>query len=229
MEYRCEATSVEGFVQLLASNYLPHGYWFYVQGYVPDGKDPRAIDEKLLEKYRIRVSRDQRARRKRAGLANLHYLRSSRTFVILATKGHHPFFAEEGRRIRDVRQSPILFQGYSISVARGNFLKKEGEEEEARHDGKFRVRVQIARERYLAMRAYFLEVAMHRRPETLAQELWRVPFEPYAPVRKQLLNLLQLVNQARGEAGFEKLPAGVLRYRRRIVKPFGVETLEEVA
>lgn len=27
MEYRFEAKSVEGFVQMLASNYLLHGYW----------------------------------------------------------------------------------------------------------------------------------------------------------------------------------------------------------
>jgi hypothetical protein len=43
MEYRYEAMSVEGFVQMIASNYLPHGYWFYVTGQVPEGKDPSAI------------------------------------------------------------------------------------------------------------------------------------------------------------------------------------------
>ncbi len=32
MEYRCVAGSVAGFVQQLASCYLPHGYWFYVSG-----------------------------------------------------------------------------------------------------------------------------------------------------------------------------------------------------
>lgn len=222
MEYRFEATSVEGFVQMLASNYLPHGYWFFVQGFVPDGKDLRSVDEKLLTRYRIRMSRDERARRKRAGHANLHYLRFGRTFVLLATKGHHLFFEEERTRIRDVRQCPILFQGYSLSLARGGFLKKEEGAVEPVPDGKLRVRVQVSRERFLSMKAYFLEVATHRRPETLAQELWRVPFEPYAPVRKQMLNLLRLINQARGEAGFEKVPTSVLRYRRRIVKPFEV-------
>lgn len=40
MKYRCEATSLEGFVQQLASNILPHGYWHNVTGRVPDGKDP---------------------------------------------------------------------------------------------------------------------------------------------------------------------------------------------
>ena len=69
MEYRYEAASVTGFVQQLACNYLPHGYWFYVTGSVPEGKDPAAIDRKLMEKYGVGLSRQQRARRKLAGLA----------------------------------------------------------------------------------------------------------------------------------------------------------------
>src|SRR5947209_4462088 len=99
MQYRCEATSAEGFVQQIASCYLPHGYWFYVTGFVPEGKDPRRVDEKLLDKYGIARSRQSRARRKLAGFANLHYLRFERTFVLLATHGTHPFFEEEGDRI----------------------------------------------------------------------------------------------------------------------------------
>lgn len=220
MEYRFEATSPEGFVQMLASNYLPHGYWFFVQGFVPEGKDPRAIDEKLLTRYRVRMSRDERARRKRAGHANVHYLRWRRCFVLLATKGSHPFFEQEQARVRDARQTPVRFQGYSLSLARGNYLRKDVTTGSAERDAKLRVRVQVSRERYLAMRAYFLEAATHRRPELLARELWEVPFEPYAPVRKQMLELLRVVNQARGQAGFEKLSPRCLRYRRRIVKPF---------
>lgn len=229
MEYRYEATSREGFVQMLASNYLPHGYWFFVQGYVPKGKDPRATDEKLLTKYGIRISRDQRARRKRAGKANLHYLRFGQEFVLLASKGHHSFFDEEASRIRDVRKSPIQFQGYSLSVVRGGFLEKVDDDAPPVADGKLRVRVQIARERFLTMKARFLDIATHRRQEALAHELWNVPFEPYAPIRKQMLNLLRLINQARKEAGFATISPDVLRYRRRIIKPFECNSLVEAA
>ena len=94
MEYRCVATSVAGFVQQLSSCYLPHGYWFYVSGEIPEHKDPRGVDAKLVTKYGISISRQSRARRKRVGLANVHYLRYERTFVLLATHGHHPFFDE---------------------------------------------------------------------------------------------------------------------------------------
>ena len=38
MEYRCVATSVAGFIQQLVSCYLPHGYWFYVSGFILRGK-----------------------------------------------------------------------------------------------------------------------------------------------------------------------------------------------
>src|SRR5262249_46176330 len=106
MDYRCEATTVEGFVQQLACCYLPHGYWFYVSGWVPGGRDPRPGDRKLLDKYVIAASRQARARRKLAGLANLHYLRHGRLFVLLATHGKHRFFAEEGARVRDIRRLP---------------------------------------------------------------------------------------------------------------------------
>ena len=60
-------------------------------------------------------------------------------------------------------------------------------------------------------------------------EFARVRFEPYAPVRRQLLNILRAVNRARHEAGFEAVPASVLRLRRRIVKPFGQEHLSQAA
>jgi hypothetical protein len=65
--------------------------------------------------------------------------------------------------------------------------------------------VQIGRERYRELRAFFLDIATHRTTEVLAQEFWNVPFEPYAPVRKQLLNLLRLVNAERQSAGYDSL------------------------
>ena len=55
-----------------------------------------------------------------------------------------------------------------------------------------------------------------------------MPFEPYAPVRKQLLGLLRLVNARRQAAGYANIPPTVLRLRRRIVKPFGA-TVEVLA
>lgn len=223
MEYRCATTSVAGFVQQLVSCYLPHGYWFYVSGVVPKNKDPHAIDQKLMSKYGVDVSRTSRARRKAAGLANIHYLRYQRRFLLLATHGFHPFYDEEAQNIRDVRRIPVKFEGHSISVAPGGFLRKRSDSVPAVRDPKWRARVQIERELYRGLIAYFEDIAVHRSVSQLARELAGLPFEPYAPIRQQLLNVVRRVNQRRKDANMELLTFSVLRYRRRIVRPFGTQ------
>jgi len=63
-------------------------------------------------------------------------------------------------------------------------------------------------------------VGVCRSTVVVAVELSVVPFEPYAPVRRQLLNLLRGINRVRQQAGFEALPPTCLRLRRRVVRPF---------
>lgn len=199
--YRGIATSLEGFIHQVATCYLRHGYWFYVQGVVPQGKIPEEIDRKLIAKYGIDVSKYVRARRKKAGRANVHYIRYGGTFLLLATHGEHPFHREERGSIRDARVTGIRIEGYLIRVT-------------ADHSGKRRIRVQIDREHYRDLKAYFVENALHRNPERLSSEFWTLPFEPYAPVRRQLLCILRAVNKKRKEAGYEVLPRTVLRFQR---------------
>src|SRR4029077_12216609 len=141
--YRAEATSVEGFVQQIACCYLRHGYLFYLTGVMPAGKDPRAVDEKLIRKYGIAVSESSRMRRKRAGLANLQYLRHKRFFVLMATKGRHLFFEEEQARIQDFRQVPLRYSGYAISYRRG------GRTRSGEVDPRWHAHVAIERRAYL--------------------------------------------------------------------------------
>jgi hypothetical protein len=233
MQYRCEATSVQGFIQQVAANYLPHGYWFWISGIVPPKKDPATIDSNLMAKYCIALSRQQRARRKAAGLANVHYIRYERFWVMLATHGRHPWFVEHSRIVvdertnkesvetlfRDVRKAPIMFAGHSIGYKQGDYLRREGKKP-AEADHQWRSRVQIQRDKYTELVAYFLDVACRRSADSLGRELFTLPFEPYAPVRQQLLNLLRLINNARHAAGLERLSPEVLRYQRKIVKPF---------
>lgn len=199
---RLEAASLEGFIQQLAVSCVGKGYLFYVTGRVPEHKDPRALDRKFAEKYRLGMSKWSRARRKRSGFANVRYLRFERFFVLVATGGEHPFFDEEKGGIRDCRRVPIKFGGYSISSKGG------------------RVHVRIEREQYNVLKAYFLELALRRRAETLGRMIASLPFEPYAPVRRQLLDLVRAVNKARKVAGFEPLPYSCVRLKRRIVRPF---------
>ena len=217
MAYRVVTFSIEGFVQQIACSYLRHGYWFYVVGMVPEGKDPASVDAKLLAKYSIAVSEATRLRRKRAGLANLQLIRHERFFVILATKGSHPFFEAERERIRDIRETPIRYRGYAISYRRG------GRTRTGEVDKKWHAHVAIDRPVYLNLKAELLETATHRRASALALRFYHLPFERYAPVRRQLLMLLRRVNEARKRAGFEPVPKDVLCLRRRVVKPFAVE------
>ena len=186
--YRCVATTAEGFVQQLAVSYIVHGYWFYALGSVPGHKDPEAVDQKLIAAYGIDISKWARARRKRAGLANVHYLRFERTFVLIATKGEHKFFEEE--RYRDVRRDSIHFAGYSIGY------KRDG-------GGKWHASVRIHPDTYRELKAYFLEMASRRKPAELIRELSAIPYARFAPVRAQLLCIVRAVNEMRELAGLE--------------------------
>ena len=100
MAYRYHARSVGGFIQQAAVYYVQRGYYFYVLGRVPKGTRCRQIDRKILAKYEIELSKDQRYRRKKQGQANIQYLRYQDTFLLLATEGEHPFFAKNKPRFR---------------------------------------------------------------------------------------------------------------------------------
>src|SRR4051812_43566413 len=149
MHYRCEATSVEGFIQQLAVGYLARGYVFYVSGRVPEGKDPRQLDRKLIERYGISASKGARARRKALGFANVQYLRYKNSFVLLSTPGKHEFFILEAGQIQDAREIPIKLFGYAVSYRNGH------------------PHVRIEQERYLELKAWFTEKAVHRKRESL--------------------------------------------------------------
>jgi hypothetical protein len=221
MNYRFETTTDIGFVQLLACNYIPHGYWSYVTGVIPEGKDPVETDARLIRKYRIDVSRATRCRRKAAGRANVHYVRRGRFFVLLATFGKHRFYADEEGSIRDVREIPIQFAGYSIGCKQGEYLHARDGSGAPKNDGRYRSRVQVSRPVYLDWKAYFAELAKSVSERRLAFELFNFPYEPYAPVRKQLLEIVRIVNRVRKEGGRSMLdPKEVIRFRRKIVRPF---------
>ncbi|WP_428305394.1 hypothetical protein [Lacipirellula sp.] len=218
--YKYETTSVTGFVQRIATCLLRHGYCHYVQGTVGEGKDPRAIDKKLLEKYEVVQSEWTRARRKEKGLANLQYVRFDRTWVLMATEGSHPMKSAEQSQLRDIREAPIQIEGYSIYLKRGDFKKKCSKDEVPVRDEKFHARVLISRERYTELRAYFLSIACHRTAERLAVEINGLPFEPYKPVWRQLRKIVRLVNKKRKAAGFGQVLMDSVRWRRNIVKAF---------
>jgi hypothetical protein len=73
MPYRCEAQSVQGFIQQLAAVYVAKGSWFHITGHVSEKKVAAQVDAKLIERYGIDLSHWARARTKRAGHASVQY------------------------------------------------------------------------------------------------------------------------------------------------------------
>jgi hypothetical protein len=208
MSDRCVAASLAGFIQELAVSCVAHGYFFYVTGEIPPDKDPVCTDEKIITRYGIGISRWARCRRKRAGLANVRFLRHGPFFVIIATQGEHPFFTDEAGQIHDIRRRPIRFAGYSVGCGK------------SRRDGSLHVSVRIHREVFSSLKEYFRDIAVHRPAEIIGQGLRALPFEPYAPVRNQLRILLRAVNRRRKAAGLELVPWDAIPRRRVPVKPF---------
>jgi hypothetical protein len=54
---RSSATTLEGFVQQLAVAIFRHHYFWYVTGIIPEQKDPRVIDGKIIRTYGINVTK----------------------------------------------------------------------------------------------------------------------------------------------------------------------------
>lgn len=219
MRYRYEVASPEAVVQLIAASYLRHGYYWYVTGRIPEGKDPRTIDQKLIAKYGIDVTEWERASRKKRGIANAQYLRFDRWFILLVTEGHHHLKAPaakggEKELLHDCRRVPIRFNGYAISYRRAGVTLKGAV------GPKWHAHVRIDGPTYRIMKDHFLRIACHRSAENLARELAAIPFARYAPVRRQLLTLLRKVNAARQRMGYETLPHSVLKLRREPVKVY---------
>ena len=202
--YRCEATSVAGFIQQLAVAYVAHGYWFYVTGEIPENKDPGAVDAKLIARYGLDVSKWTRCRRRKNGTASVQYLRHGRFFVLMATHGRHEFFTAEASRIRDIRRVPLRYASYTVGCRRY-------------HD-KWHAAVRLDAEAFRRLKARFALMAITSDAERLEQAFSRLPVEPYAAVRRQLFELLRAVNRIRKRAGLELIPVTVLRLHRRSVK-----------
>ena len=225
MEYQCVTSSVEGFVQQLAGCYLADGYWFYSSGRIAKRRDATEVDRMLTRQYGISNSHTSRLERKLMGIANLHYLRCERFYILLATDGHHPFFDKE-KGIRDARQIPIRYGGYTVGVepakeGRGGRLGVNRERWK-----QWAVRVEIDAKSFGALQKRFVEMAAACSAAEIADALHGVPFAPYAPVVQQMEEVLWLVNQARQAGGLELVGREAVRRQRRIVSPFeplGVE------
>jgi hypothetical protein len=194
---------VAGFIQQVAVSYIRTGHFFYVCDTLRPEVDAASVDAKLIHKYGVDVTRWARALRKARGEANLQYIRYERFFLLMATHGRSLFFELEGESVRDCRRQPIKFAGYSLSYRNGH------------------PHVRIDMQTYLGFKASMVDLAL-RMDKAEIEELLAIPrFVPYAPVRRQLLNILRDINRVRFAAGLKRVDEGCLPLRRTIVRPFG--------
>jgi hypothetical protein len=77
----------------------------------------------------------------------------------------------------------------------------------------------------LVLKAFLSDEASHRSKEWFEEQFRRLWFEPYAPVRTQLLSLVRAVNRRRELACFEPISPSCVRVRRRVVRPFAPQVL----
>jgi hypothetical protein len=133
---------------------------------------------------------------------SLQCLRRGRFFLLLATHCRYELFRAERAVMRDARWRAITLAGHAVSYQCGH------------------AHMRVEWRNYRMLQEHFRRLALRRRPEELAWELQARPFESYAPVPRQLLGLLRLVNRARKTAVLDPVETGYLRRRRRIRKPF---------
>lgn len=112
-----EFTDAQAFIHYLRVHCIARGYFFYITGSIPPGKDPRMTDERIIKRYEITASKWVRGRRRKRGAANVRYLRYGRFFILIATRGRHPLFRTEPG-LRDARKHPVRCFGYEIRSER---------------------------------------------------------------------------------------------------------------
>lgn len=225
-KYKCDATSLEGFIQQLAVAYVARGYYFYVTGSVPKRISAAEHDRRMLSKFDVAMSKWSRYRRRRRigpggrPLACVQYLRHEDFWVLLATHGEHYFFIEhaavhEGVRLlkpqyRDIREQPVQYGGYSVSSGK-------------------RTSVRISERAYRELKSHFVGMALETSRPSLEREFGRAPFEPYGGVTRQMFTILRAVNRVRKTAGLSLVPRDSIRVRRQVVRPFDDSPIRRIS
>lgn len=207
-DYRYEVKSVDAFLSQVVRYVANGGHYFYIRVKVPEGKDPRAAAEKLLDRYDIRKKRWQRKRRHLKETASIHLLLYQEVIVIMLTKGQHKgFYDDHASQVRDIRRTALKAFGYSV---RYTFS-----ETEKRH----KVFIRLDAETNRKVKAHMLAIGVwdtYRQSETLEREFRRLPYQPYEPVFAQLMKIGKEVNRVRRRRGFEEIDLDSITWKRRL-------------
>jgi len=228
----CEVRSLTALVKQIAVHTIRWGYWWYVSGIIPDHKNSRDIDRRLMDKYAANLPESSRYRRKQQGFANVRYYRLGRRFFLFTTLGHSPIWEAEQANLRCIRKpprdwekrtgytgvfpyAPLQVGGYTISYKPGGRTKK-GEV-----DPKWHSHVELAPETYRNMKATFMELATRRSASQLGLMFYELGYEPYKPLLRQLYSIHKQVNQRRRRSGIkDAVPREFIPTKLRSVRVF---------
>lgn len=194
--YKVEARDVGTFLGQVV-RYVSSGHYFYIRCVIPDRKDPRAVDAKLIGLYDIARNNWQRKRRYLRDRAGVHYLRCGRLFVVMLTKGRHDaFYRDHANQVCDIRRTALKAFGYSI---RYTYSQTEHRQ---------RVFVRLDRKTYRELKSHMLSICTwecFRDRERMEREFSRLELEFSSPVYQQVYSVLKAVNRARRRRGFEPI------------------------
>lgn len=217
-QYDYETKNIDGFLDQLVRYIRRGGHYFYIRCVVPEGKDPRAVAEKLLTRYGIRRKRWQRKRRYLKDAASIHLLLYGQVLVIMLSKGRHEaFYADHGNSVHDIRRTALKVFGYSVRFSFSEAEKRD------------KVSIRLDAETYRKVKAHMLTIAVwdsYRDKARLEREFWRLPYQVFDPVHAQLISIGREVSRERRRRGFEQIDLGCIRNRRRLGSVF-VERAEE--
>ena len=140
------------------------------------------------------------------------YLEATHSTLFAAEVGPQPlsqFDEHDESQLQDCRRVGIKFEGYSIRYRYSDHTKK------------WHTLVRLDADTYKGLKAYLTELATRRSKEELEDMFRSVWFQPYRPVREQLLHIVRVVNRNRKAAGQQPIDwRKSIRQKRRTKSVF---------
>lgn len=212
------------------------GYIYYHVGEIPLNKANKAknIDTKIIEKYNIDLSKDQRRRRKQKGLANYYYLRWKNQFVILHTDGKRDAEDDKFHNIKTYKGSDerlriaigsklsldVVNRNNSITVVldRLTYLEMKGDIDEL-----------VKYKKIKALHEYFKRLNSIPAWSGIVQQKFELQHEVYRLAKKYNLNTKSknIIKYPYEYGGLVKYPMWINTYRKPVNRDFTNKNITE--
>lgn len=173
-------------------------YHWFTSGEIPEGKNPKRVDQKLIALYGCESTRSERQRKARAKEANALYFRYKRFWALLATDGEGEI--HDCEPLRSARGNSLVIFNHSVKLADSRVVVRV----ESSMWGKLRERVRAA---CFIENPNVLEALIRDQVTTLG-------LIPFRGTIEQQETLLRMLNEKRKHAGLPKLRKSCLIYRR---------------